>query len=70
MTGWAWLWIAWGLTGLTAEVIALIRPARSDTLSESIWILLRSHPLVWFISAGLASWAAFHLFGPTWALPY
>jgi hypothetical protein len=66
---WTLMWIGWGVLGLTLEIATLLRPKYGDTLSENIWVLLKKHPLVWFIGLGLSAWALLHLFGPTWTLP-
>jgi hypothetical protein len=67
---WTALWLSWAAAGLALEVVALLRPARSDTASEKLWTLLRTNPILWFIGVGLAAWGGLHIFGPTWALPY
>jgi hypothetical protein len=70
MNGWTWFWIAFGVVGLLAEAVALMRPKFGDTLSEQIWTLLGIQPIVWFVGLALAIWGILHLFGPTAALPW
>jgi len=55
--GWAVLFVAIALW----EVLALRHPGGGDELTAQIrWIV--SHPWCWWAGAGLAVWAAGHLF--------
>lgn len=63
MSAWAWLWLAWAAAGLALELVALLRPAPGDTLSEQVWLLLAQRGvgkfLAWMLTAFLL-WLAFH----------
>jgi hypothetical protein len=39
--GWSVFWLAIGAVGFGAEAVALQRPAKDDTLSETIWTKTR-----------------------------
>lgn len=55
---WTYIWVAWIVTGIALELIALATKARGDTLSENVWAALRNPTwgkflawlLVWFLS--------------------
>ena len=55
-------WLLWAAAGVILEVSALLDTQLGDTLSENLWFLLGSHPIVWFVGLGLAVWAGRHIF--------
>jgi hypothetical protein len=40
VSGFTWLWIAWGLAFVVIEGVALFNSSRGDTLSEHVWAWL------------------------------
>lgn len=63
------VWIVWLLIGSAWEVKALKDKKKGDTLTESIRPIIGSHPIIWFVGAGLFVWTGLHFFGPTWQWP-
>ena len=57
--GWAALWFSIGAFGFVAEAVALNRPDKGDTLSETIWA--RTRPLWLRIPLGIFMvWLTLH----------
>lgn len=52
---------------LALEAVAIVNDDKGDTISEGVWAVVFSHPLVWLVTlgatAGLAIWAFRHLWG-------
>lgn len=55
MTGYRYLWLAWGAAFLILEFTALLRGRSKDTLSEFIWWMCKTTP-----GSTIASWTAVH----------
>lgn len=70
MTDWNWFWLAWFIIMLTsfaiAEAIAVYNKEPGDTLSESVWQLLKTrfrYPFA-ILFIGVTGWLFIHfLFG-------
>ncbi len=55
--------------GVTWELLAIFDHTPGGTLSELTWDFLNIHPIVWFISLGIALWVGVHFFQRTWRRP-
>jgi len=63
VTRWRWLWVAWLAIFLVIEVPAIVNDTPGDTLSETVWAVVRV-PVVWWVLAGFLVWLVVHLLGP------
>jgi len=57
LSGYRWLWVAWGGIFLVLEFTALIRRRDQDTLSEFVWWACKTSP-----GSTIATWTALHFF--------
>jgi len=52
---------------LGLEIAAIVNNDKGDTISEGVWLVVFSHPLVWLVtlgaSGGLAIWLGRHFWG-------
>jgi hypothetical protein len=61
VSGWTVTWLAWIAFGVVAELVALVRTQRGDTLSEQVWAYLKVTPGRTPLSAALVRFPTYVL---------
>lgn len=61
MSAWSWVWLSWASAGVVAELVALARTQRGDTLSEQVWAYLHVTPGHTPLSAALVRFPTYML---------
>jgi hypothetical protein len=55
------LWLVWIASFVAIETWAVRRDMKGDTLSEFVWALLATHPLLWILFLAFLIWLGLHL---------
>ena len=56
-------WALWLLAFIVIEGLALLRPAKDDTLSEHVWSWLSGGPARYILLGGFLIWLIVHFLG-------
>jgi len=54
------LWITWVIVGIVIQIVALLRNAPHDTLSEHVWWLMSRRPFWVWVIGGFLAWLLVH----------